>query len=738
MTYPRVEAGGELPRVSLLPTDTFRSAFRRTALASATLGGALALSPALASADPQSRSAVEMDAVEVTAEVPTDPKFTAPPVDTPRTLTVISEGLMRERGAMSLQDVLRTTPGITLGAGEGGTPNGDRPFVRGYEASTDIFIDGVRDYARGSHEIFNLESVEIIKGASSAFSGRGGTGGSINLRTKRPHLTREFEVSGGYGTDGQWRATADANLPFSRTGALRLNLMKMGGEVAGRGGVTVDRWGVAPSLAFGLGTDTRLVVQYAQIMNEDMPDQGIPFSNAARPGRTTPPDVDRGNFYGRLNADFRENEFKTSTLLLEHDFSETLKLRHIWRHVDTLNHYLLTRPTFDNCTATSGPPCSDEGPDALFTRGNRMWWRGSKSLINQTDLYGNFTTGRVKHTYSVGFEAGRERIYTRNMTGGPATERDSLHNPNPHGHYDFTINHGPRTPSGEIETRSLYFIETAEITEKFLVNAGVRRDIFKADNYTDSRKDGFVNWQAGLVYKPAANGSIYLSYSTSSNPVGENLGQGGGADGVGGAAQIRDVDPEKSRSVELGTKWDLQDNRLSLTAALFQTEKTDARSTDPLTGAVTLNGNNRVRGVEFGAAGAITDKWNVWAGYTWMDPEVIKYRSGNSVFDGMQMKFIAKQSGSLWTTYQVLPALSIGGGANYQGDRFANDANTMVLPSWVRYDAMARYDVNRDLSFQLNLNNITDEAMYDASHVGLFAMVAPGRSWMLTATYRFD
>ena len=716
-------------------------------LQGAVLGGAIAAVPAAHAQSTDSGQTPSLGTVTVTGERHNDyqapaaassPKFTAPLLDRPKSITVIPEALIEDRGATSLQDVLRTTPGITLGAGEGGTPNGDRPFIRGYEASTDIFVDGVRDYARGSHETFNLESVEIIKGPSSAYTGRGGTGGSINLQTKKPRAQRFADVSAGFGNAGQWRTTLDGNLPFADIAAVRLNLMKMGGEVPGRGGVTVDRWGFAPSVTVGLGKPTRFTLAYAQLQNDDMPDQGIPFSNAARPGRQTPPDVDRENFYGRLNADFRRNEMKTTTATFEHDFSSELKLRNITRHVKTLNHYLLSRPSFDNCTATSGPPCSTEGPDAQFTRGNRAWWRSSKSLINQTDLYGSFHTGSIKHSFITGLEFGKEKIFTRAVTGAPANELDSLYHPDPHRDYAFNLAYGAVTPSGEIKTRSLYFFDTMELNKQFSITAGVRRDSFKVDNYTDNRSDSFWNYQLGLVYKPAENGSVYLSFGTSSNPAGENLGQGGGADGVGGAAQIRDVKPERSRSWELGTKWDVLDHRLSLTAAVFQTEKTDARSTDPLTGEVTLNGNNRVRGLELGASGAVTPRWNLWAGLTFLDPKILSYRSGSSVFDGNQIKFIAKQSASLWTTYQVLPGLTIGGGATYMGARWANDANTLKLPSYVRWDAMVRYEVNKRLSVQLNVNNITDKPLYDASHVGLFATVAPGRSVMLNATYRFD
>ncbi|WP_231731279.1 TonB-dependent receptor [Lampropedia cohaerens] len=666
------------------------------------------------------------------------PKFTAPLLETPRSVTIITEELMRDRGATSLQDVLRTTPGITLGSGEGGTPTGDRPFVRGYEASTDIFIDGVRDYARGSHETFNLESVEVIKGPSSAYTGRGGTGGSINLTTKTPKAHRFVEATAGAGNAGQWRTTADVNLPISETIAARLNVMRMGGEVPGRGGIGVDRFGVAPSIAFGLGTPTRATLSYSHVENNDFPDWGIPFRNAANPDRNRPPVVDRENVYGRLNADFRENTIKTGTVKLEHDFSPDLTVRNITRHSDSLNHYLMTRPTFDNCAANAGPPCADEGPDVQFRRDDRMRWRSAKSLINQTDLYGTVQIGGLKHSFSTGFEFSRENIYSRSMSGGPGREHDSLYNPNPHKHYDFNITYGDKEKDGSIRTKSLYLMDTIELNEQFSVNAGLRREIFEVSNQTASRKDSFWNYQLGLVYKPVPYGSIYLSYATSSNPAGENLGQGGGADGVAGGAQIRDVKPEKSRSWELGTKWDVLHQRLSLTAAVFETEKTDARSTDPVSGDVTLGGNNRVRGAELGVAGSITPAWSIWAGYSYLDPKIIRYRSGNNVFDGNQIKFVAKQNASVWSTYEILPGLTLGGGATYVGERYADDANRLVLPSHVRWDAMARYDINPAWSVQFNVNNITDTRMYEASHVGIFANVGPGRSYMLNATYRFE
>ena len=738
-----------VPAAPLLSLDLFRPAFRPSAIAGAVIGGAITLAPLHAQAQAGNAGQVkQLQQITVTGEGPDtgyqaptrleSPKSTATLLDTPRTITVITEALMQDRGATSLQDVLRTTPGITLGSGEGGTPVGDRPFIRGYEASTDIFIDGARDYARGSHETFNLESVEITKGPSSSFTGRGGTGGSINLRTKSPKQALFAEIGAGFGNAGQWRTTADINVPFTDAIAARLNLMKMGGHVPGRDGVKVDRWGVAPSLAFGLGTPMRLTLSYSHVENDDMPDLGIPFSNAANPGRNTPPKVDRNNFYGRHNVDFRENTLKTATALFEYDFSDRLTLRNITRHVNTLNHYLMTRPTFDNCTARSGRPCSDESLMVEFRRDDRARWRSTSALINQTDLYGSFNTGRFKHTFSTGFEYSHENIYSRNVGGLPGRDHDYLYAPNPSRSYRYDLTYGDKIKDGSIRTQAFYVMDTIELHEQLSLNLGLRREEFKVATPTEGRKDSFWNYQLGLVYKPLPNGSIYVSYATSSNPAGENLGQGGGADGVGGAAQIRDVKPERSRSLELGTKWNVLNERLSLSAAVFETNKTDARSTDPLTGDVTLGGSNRVRGFELGVSGAITPNWNIWAGYTYLDPKIKVYRSGNSVYDGNRIKFIAKHSASLWTTYKVLPGLTVGGGVTYLGKRYANDDNTLVLPSHVRYDAMAKYEVNRQLTLQLNLNNLSNAVMYDASHVGIFANVGPGRSYMLNASYRWE
>ncbi len=459
----------------------------------AAMGSALSMPMAATAQNTQNNDVHELGTISVQGSGLTDgyqaleissEKFTAPLLDTPRTVNIIPEELIKDRGATSLQDVLRTTPGVTLGSGEGGTPTGDRPIIRGYEASTDIFIDGIRDYARGSHEVFNLEAVEVIKGPSSAYTGRGGTGGSINLVTKTPKLEDFFEGSAGYGTDNQYRLTVDGNYMFTDTAAFRLNAMKMGGDMPGRDSVEIDRWGIAPSLSFGLGTPTRVTLSYSHIVNKDTPDWGIPFKNEANPGRTQPIKVDRDNFYGRINTDFRENKFDTATATLEHDLNDRFTVRNTTRYGKSLNHYLQTRATFANCDDIPAnnpisPSCATEDASLMFQRDDRMRYRESESLVNQTDIFGTFNTGSLKHNIIAGFEFSKEEISSKAMTGGPGSDTDSFWNPDPNRQYSYNINYGSLEKDGDIKTRSAYIFDTIELNEQWSLNGGLRYDNFR-------------------------------------------------------------------------------------------------------------------------------------------------------------------------------------------------------------------------------------------------------------------
>lgn len=683
------------------------------------------------------------------------PKITTPLIDTPRTINVISKKEIDERAATSLQDVLRTTPGITLGSGEGGTPMGDRPFIRGYEASTDIYVDGVRDYARGSRDMFNLEAVEVSKGAGSVYGGRGSTGGTINLVTKKPYDKTSGEFTSEYQNSGegqnQYRFTTDANLAVTNHIAVRLNAMLNQGEVAGRDQVEVDRWGIAPSITFGLNTPTRVNLSYSHLQYDDQPDMGLPFANDAYPSRVTPIEtLPREINLGRPQIDFSKYTSQNASITVEHDFNEKFKARFTANDLKTEQDYFFTRLSFGNCSATSTGSCATEDSGLQFRRDNRTRWRASHSNAAQLDFNALFDTGSIKHNLVFGTDYSKQRISNKTMTvTGAGREMVSLYNPTWQDYSNFSISYGAETKAGEIKNLGAYVFDTITVLPQVDVNLGVRYDDFEATDFTLKNTDKMWNWQTGIVYKPLENARIYANYATSSNPSGENLGQAGGADGAASAnltSNNVNLNPEKSRSIELGTKWEFNNN-LSANLAIFETEKTNARSYDA-DGTVDVSGKTRVRGVEISTTGKVTPKWDISAGYTYLQPKLVDggaVNTGttaspnwvNGLYNGNQLKFIAKHSANLWTTYQILDKMSMGGGVTYVGKRFVDDSNTYYLPAHTRFDLFANYQMTPKVGLQLNVNNLTNERIYDASHVGIFSTVAPGRSYSLKGTFKF-
>lgn len=654
-------------------------------------------------------------------------KFTQPLLDTPRSVTIIPREVIEDRGFTTLVDVLHTTPGITLGSGEGGTPMGDRPLVRGYESATDMQIDGLRSVGRFSHEVYNLESVEVAKGPGGAMNGRGSTGGTINLVTKTPLEGNFVAVRGTAGTDETKRVTADVNQQIADGIAVRVNAMGHDANVAGRDALKVSRWGFSPSVAFGLGGPLRATLAYSYLKTDDIPDFGHPFQNS---GTVSPLDLDRNNVYGYVNRDFRETEGHFGSGILEADLGANLTLRNSTRLVRTTNEYIVSRPSFNTTTATP------------LTRKVVIDFRSANILtegfLNQTDLRGRLNTGGIEHDFVGGVEYSKEKQRSRPawvQAPGATPLLQSLDHPDPYAAFNPIVKTPFTTAQVPIvhETKAAFLFDTLKLSEQFLINLGVRYDDYKVSDSVRSAKHGFWNYQAGLVYKPVSNGSIYLSYGTSSNPSGECAGMAGGAEGAGACtlnANNVNLAPERARSWELGTKWDLFDEQLSLTAAVFETKKKNARATDPVTGTVQLIGNNRVRGFELGVSGNITSQWNVFGGYTYLDAKLIDDGSGNN--DGNQIKFVAPHSFSIWTTYDVTPKFNIGAGVNYTGTRYVNDANTQKFKPFARADLTASYKLSDHVDLRLNVQNLTNKLYYDASHVGVFANVAPGRSALLS------
>ena len=678
-------------------------------------------------------------------------KFTTALVDTPKSVQIIPQQVISDQAATSLTEVLRNTPGITFGAGEGGNPLGDRPFIRGYDSQSSTYVDNMRDIASSSREVFNLEQVEVVKGSASAIGGRGSAGGSINLVTKTAKLDNFTTGSLGVGTHNYYRGTVDGNWQLSDTSAFRLNGMAHKSNVPGRDVVRYKRWGIAPTFSFGLGTPTRVTLGYYHLSTDDIPDGGIPYE-FPRGELSGPIDVDRHNFYG-LTSDFRKNTSDQATFSVEHDFNDRVTLRNTARYTQSDQRYVWTQPDDSKGNVANG---------LVWRRANT---RDSavKTFANQTELFGKVETGSVTHNFNVGVELSVEKgrkdtlDIARGVGNGPANackngagkasayNCTSLYNPEPR---DPWVNKGSGEPLGnrtksENVTKSIYAFDTLDFNKWLQAGLGIRLDNYltrfvntpASGSKTIRRHDTLLNYQLGLVFKPAENGSIYISYATSSNPANATLGEGReeqsltpGRGNVGRNAV--DMAPEKHKTYELGTKWELFNQQLSLSAAVFRTETTNARVVKA-NGDYEMAGKKRVDGLELGVSGSITPKWQVYGGYTHLNSNLKDNGASAAANNGKAFPNTPRDSFNLWSTYQPTSDLTLGAGAFYVGSQFGDAANRLKIPSYWRFDAMAGYKINKNLGVQLNVFNLTNKKYYDKAYASHYATLAPGRSAVL-------
>jgi catecholate siderophore receptor len=685
-------------------------------------------------------------------------KFTAPLLDTPKSVTVISAMLVAEQGATSLVEALKNVPGVTFNAGEGGQPAGDNLKIRGFDAGADVFIDGVRDAGSQTRDIFALEQIEVTKGPGSAYSGRGAAGGSVNLVTKKPRTGNFLQSSLGGGTDEFLRATVDANRQLSDSAAWRLNLLGHQGDVPGRNDVFIDHRGIAPSLALGLGRPTRLNLDYYNYRTDDMPDYSTPYGrNADNSAPEGPPvDVDRDNFYGLLNRDFQKTGADIGTLEIEHQFNDSLSLRNTTRYGETFNDYIVTNPDDGRANVANG----------FVLRNSKSRNSSTTTKANLTDLTARLDAGGMSHYIVTGLEFSNERMHNRNyavesLFGDNATTDfanscsasgalgaasnyncTTLDNPDPHDPWSGAITPSDSATIAETDTVSAYAFDTITLSERWSLNLGLRYDDYRTEQQSGdiaaptvlTNNTNFWNHQIGVVFKPVSNGSIYVATGTSSNPSGNTLGDG--TENLGD--NNVDLQPERSRNYELGTKWELLEGRLSLSSAVFHTEKTNARvAIEPGRGGRQQTiGEQEVDGFEVGIAGQFAERWHLQASYTRLDSEIVD-DGPIGADEGKYFPNTPTNSANLWTTFAVMENFAVGAGATYVGRRYGNTGNTVWAPSYQTYDAMASLDIGERFKLQLNLHNLTDEVYYVRPYANHYAALGPARSAVLTASVEF-
>ncbi|PUA26904.1 MAG: hypothetical protein B0W54_21060 [Cellvibrio sp. 79] len=738
-----------------------------TALSSAMLLASAGVMAADEAKDPKKLNAVKVEADadvgSFKAEKVSSPKFTQPLVDTPQTIVVVKKELFQQQSATTLSEALRNTPGITMLMGENGnTSTGDSIFMRGFDTQGSIYVDGIRDLGSISRDTFNTEQVEIAKGPAGVDNGRGAASGYVNLSSK---LANQEDATSGavtLGTADYKRGTIDVNRTLGESSAVRVNLMKQEAGVDGRDEVENNFQGFAASLGLGLGTDTRTYINILSMEQSGIPDGGIPtigldgyynaiFATGALKGQT-PERVDSENFYGSTN-DFNDVKANMLTVRIEQDLAEGVTLRNTSRYGRTNQDQVLTGI---NAITFATPASKDTWTISRSRQGKDQT---NQILTNQTNLTASFDAGGVKHDLVSGVEFVYESQlnYTLGIpfvsptSSTTATQINAnLYSPKTGDVFQPVHRTGAKT-DGETTTYAFYAQDTISFNEQWELSAGIRADRFHTKTDVITRQaavtapapqtipvgtllasdahltDELFGWKLGGVYKPTTNGSVYVSYATSELPPG---GANFALNTTNAANNINNpnLDPQEGTNAELGTKWNVLNNKLFLTAALFRSTNENEIATNPDGSSVAI-GEKQVEGLELGAVGSLTDKWQISAGLAFMDNEITRGNrtvddpnttaneaSGNN--EGGAIQWSPKTTFTLWNSYTFEGGLVIGGGARYIDTMVSSSVvNSTALSTrsvlefgdyWV-LDAMASYPINKNINIQLNVLNITDE-----------------------------
>jgi catecholate siderophore receptor len=739
---------------SLVPARSFGIVARRQA--SVVLAAGLALSPAAAfAAEAAADAPASLEGVTVTAasggyaRVNSLTRLPADPMDIPQSVTVLNRSLLQSQGATSLSDALKNVPGVTIGAAEGGQI-GTNINLNGFTARTDIFMDGFRDRGQYYRDIFALESVEVLMGPSSMLFGRGSTGGAINQVSKKAGLMPSASAGLSVTTNGLARGVADLNSPLSGDSAFRLSLMGQEGSASTRLKTTVEDYGAAPTYSWGVGADTEVTVSGLIQHNRDRPDYGQPPLNGE------PAKVGYDTVYG-YSSDRTIQDIKAISGEVKHRFASGLTLSDQVQFNGVDTDAIETAPqgigtvNSKGYSALSPAGVSTLPLSALFVQlqsHDRVIH--DRSLFNQAEASGAFTIRGLTNEWLVGTEFGHDDYSNQALTRTGSCNGVALKT----GFTSCTTLLSPGYPAslvttevagnlagGKADTAAGYASDTLTLIPQLKLVGGVRYDAYSATVTNSinaantpgstafdrvSQTVGYTSVRGGVIFQPTKAQSYYVSYSTSFNPSLEQLTSTTGLS--------QPLPPEDNVAYEVGGKWDVLRDQLNLTAAAFQITQHNSRSQNS-DNTYTANGTIRVQGIRFGAAGKITRRWSVFGGYSHLDPKII-----DAFAPGTQGKVplnTARDSATLWATYDAGHGVEVGGGGIYLGQRFANNTNTVSVPGYTRWDAtiawrQPRYEV------RLNLFNLAGARYYDAliASDGGRAVPGSGRTAMISLVWK--
>lgn len=717
------------------------------------------------------------------ARVSGDPRRVKPLAETPATITVITETQIEEAGTTDLKEILRLQPGVTIGTGENGNAFGDRYIIRGEEARSDVFVDGLRDPGMTTRESFAVDQVELTKGPSATFAGRGASGGAVNAITKSATTDYSFnKIDLGIGTDNFWRGTIDSNFVISDKAAVRANLLYSKQDIPDRDPANRERWGAAVSGLLQFSDAVRLQLDYYHLTAEDRPDLGVYVARSDENGYgQTFDDVPS---YAQ-NEDFLKSDVDTVTGRIFIEPMEGLTIINSTRYGESNNGYVATGARGD-------------GDGASIGLSDHQGWQDVSYFVNQLNIIGRFETGSLKHNLIVGSEYSDHKVtngtYSVTNTGDTNCVVSGRGGSRPG--YCITDETGTQIIADDairsllgreivkdrwdsiwhMRTLSFYAMDTVDVTPWLSLNGGVRLDAIDFSLATYSTRsdpprtdyylsDTLWNGHAGITVKPIEDLMVYFTLGTAQNvnggesDLGSNCGYGGLCVSdliLSDLAQnqqytLHNLKPETSTNFEIGLKWNLFEDSLLITAAAFQTTKDDVfelgNSDYDVDGNINT-GKTRVKGIELGLVGNITSRLSGQIGATFMDAEVLRSVNPDNV--GLTLSNFADTQITGQLRYQATDAFAFGVTGTYKSAMYAGQPDSAAsydaeagryayrVPSYTIFDAFAEYKINQNFSMRVNVQNIGDEDFYTAAYrSGAFLYKGDERRGTLTLTGRF-
>jgi catecholate siderophore receptor len=675
--------------------------------------------------------------------------------DQPQTIQVVPREILQQQGVTTLGEALRNVPGITSSIGEGnGGVNGDQLRIRGFNSQNDLYVDGLRDFGSYRRDAFTFEEVQAILGPTGVNFGSGSAGGVVNITSRTARLGNSFGASVTGGMNWLARATADANYQIGETTAIRLNVLGQTGRTAGRNLPSGDRWGVAPSVAFGLGTDTTVTLEYLYYRYDEPADAGVPV--VLRPGDSvgqpvTEYGVGRGTFYGSNHTDRDQATVNRLTARVQHRANDWLTVYNDTRLGFTDKSYSFSIASCD-ATCVGRMFGTQRGvPQYSLSGGGSPYTTQTWGIQNITTAVARFNTWGLRHEATFGadvwYEDFQRTTYTYTAASGRGAFRGDLFAPNNDVNFAYALSTNANAQrQNETTQAALFASDRVWFTPEISVLGGVRWTRQQSD-YTAyggtnpvstlSADNNFIDPRVSLIWEPTPQYTLYASYAQSTFAPGSNWSTQPGQ----ASANNSRLEPETNTIYEIGGRISLLEGRLGLSASIYQIEKNNATETDPATGTVFSSGDQqRIRGIDLGVTGRITPAWLINARYSYMNSETTGVGNpAQSANVGNQVLYVPEHSATLWTSYEFNQGTrynaTVGGGVVWNSSVYLNAANTSEVPYTFSLDAFASHRLNDQLTIRVNGYNLTDNRNY-AQLFGNRVVMGPGRA--VTATVAVD